>query len=546
MTGTGRILLQDCRALLERLNRRPVVAPARLPLLAGAVTTLTALILYLRTLAPTVLVGDSGEFQFTGAILGVPHPTGYPLYTLLNKLFSFLPVGDVAYRVNLSSAVYAALACGLVTGIVYHLLGHPATAYWGNLRATPDSEAATVPPPLARAGVAVGAGLLLAAAGTLWAQALVARSYALNALLVALAVACLLAWRATGRTRWWAGFWLVLGLSFTHHGTTIVLVPGYGLFLLALEVTARRGEPWRPRLGRWALGLGAFALGLTPYLFLAYRFVRGYTYYWGEPQTWADVLYLARGTPFAGQIFAYPLTPDSQWERLVFGGDQIVAQFGSVGALLALWGLLRLLWRPRLRAVGGLLLLLLLGNFAFAVNYGIIGHIYLIPSYLFLAIAFGFGIADLGFWILDFGARLVHTSKIQNLKSKIAPVLGVGLIVVALGLMAARLPAQDRSGDTAVRDAALTFLAAATPNARVYVDWEAICVLRYYQFVEHRRPDLTLLSGNPDLWDQDLAADLAAGHPVYVGNFAGPMPPQAVRDRFALTPVGLVYAVAPK
>jgi hypothetical protein len=277
--------------------------------------------------------------------------------------------------------------------------------------------------------------------------------------------------------------------------------------------------------------------------------VRGYTYYWGEPQTWADVLYLARGTPFQGQIFAYPLTPDGQWERVIFGGDQIVAQFGSVGALLALWGLLRLLWLPRLRSVGGLLVLLLLGNFIFAVNYGIIGHIYLIPSYLFLALALGFGIADCGLQIADWLKRLVP-SAIRNPGCPLGPaigvVLGLGLVVVALGLMAARLPAQDRSGDTAARDAALTFLAAATPHARVYVDWEAICVLRYYQFVEHRRPDLTLLSGNPDLWADELAADQAAGHSAYVGGFAGPDPPPAVRDRFTLTPVGLVYAVAPK
>ncbi len=517
----------------------------RLPLAAGAITTLIALVLYLRTLAPSVLVGDSGEFQFTGAILAVPHPTGYPLYTLLNKLFTFLPVGDVAYRVNLSSAVYAALACGIVTGIVYHLLGYPTIAYWGNLRATPAGDAAAAPP-LARAGVGVGAGLLLAAAGTLWAQAVVARSYALNALLVALAVALLLGWRATGQTRLWAGFWLVLGLSFTHHGTTIMLVPGYGLFLLALEVTTRRSEPLGARLGRWALGLGAFALGLTPYLFLVYRFVRGYVYYWGEPKTWADVLYLARGTPFQGQIFAYPFTLESQWDRIIFGGDQVVAQFGNLGAVLALWGLLRLLWLPRLRTVGLLLVLLILGNFIFAINYGIIGHIYLIPSYLFLTLALGFGILDFRFWILDFGSRLLRISKIQNPKSKIAPVLGTALIVVALGLMVGRLPAQDRSGDTVARDAALTFLAAAAPAARVYVDWEAICVLRYYQFVEHRRLDLTLVSGNPDAWAADLAADQAAGHPVYVGGFAGPDPPQAVRDRFTLTRVGLVYAVAPK
>src|SRR3954467_2461178 len=89
-------------------------------LLPAGATSLIALALYLRTLAPAVLVGDSGEFQFTGYILGVPHPTGYPLYTLLSKIFTWLPVGDVAYRVNLSSAVYAALACGLVAAIVYH------------------------------------------------------------------------------------------------------------------------------------------------------------------------------------------------------------------------------------------------------------------------------------------------------------------------------------------------------------------------------------------------------------------------------------------
>jgi hypothetical protein len=513
-------------------------------LLAAAPTSLAALLLYLRSLAPSVLVGDSGEFQFTGYILGVPHPTGYPLYTLLSHLFTWLPVGDVAYRVNLSSAVYAALACGLVAAITYHLLGRPPMRGWGRTPAPPHRQVARES---ARLLIAVGAGLLLAAAGTLWAQAVVARSYALNALLVAAAVGLLLGWRATGRTRWWIGFWLILGLSFTHHGTTIVLVPGYLAFLLGLEWTARRGEPGRHRLQRYALGFGAFALGLTPYLFLAYRFLAGYVYYWGEPRTWADVLALARGTPFGSQILAYPLTPEGQWARLLFGLEQIGAQFGLVGGALALLGLAGLLARPGQRLVGGLFALLLLGNFAFAVNYGIIGHIYLIPGYLILAVCLGVGILDFGFWILDFVGRITRSqSKIQNPKSKISGAFGVGLIVVALGLMAARLPEQDRSGDTAARDAARMFLAAAAPNARVYVDWEAICVLRYYQYVERWRLDLALVSGNPDAWADALAADRAAGIPVYVGGFAGPDPPAAVRERFALTRLGLVFAVAEK
>ena len=58
------------------------------------------------TLAPTVLAGDGGEFQFVPYLLGVAHPTGYPLYTLLGWLWShLLPVGDVAYRMNLFSAL---------------------------------------------------------------------------------------------------------------------------------------------------------------------------------------------------------------------------------------------------------------------------------------------------------------------------------------------------------------------------------------------------------------------------------------------------------
>src|SRR5690349_11953418 len=80
--------------------------PPRLGAFAvGLAILLGAGFLYWRTLAPSVMPGDYAEFQMSAAILGIPHPTGYPLYILLGKLFTMLPFGDVAYRVNLSSAV---------------------------------------------------------------------------------------------------------------------------------------------------------------------------------------------------------------------------------------------------------------------------------------------------------------------------------------------------------------------------------------------------------------------------------------------------------
>jgi hypothetical protein len=71
---------------------------------------ITSLILYVRTLAPGVLPGDSGEFQVLAYQLGIAHCPGYPVYLLMAKLVTFLPVGDIAYRVNLFSAIMAALA----------------------------------------------------------------------------------------------------------------------------------------------------------------------------------------------------------------------------------------------------------------------------------------------------------------------------------------------------------------------------------------------------------------------------------------------------
>src|SRR5690242_19744659 len=70
--------------------------------------------LYVRTLAPSLLLGDSAEFQILSSTLGIAHPPGYPIYLLIGKLFTWLPVGSVAYRVNLLSASAAAIAVALL------------------------------------------------------------------------------------------------------------------------------------------------------------------------------------------------------------------------------------------------------------------------------------------------------------------------------------------------------------------------------------------------------------------------------------------------
>src|SRR5262245_26109679 len=78
---------------------------ALLALLVGAIS----LVLYARTVVPFVLIGDSAEFQVLADQVGIAHTPGYPIYLLLAKLFTLLPIRDIAYRVNLFSGLMAAV-----------------------------------------------------------------------------------------------------------------------------------------------------------------------------------------------------------------------------------------------------------------------------------------------------------------------------------------------------------------------------------------------------------------------------------------------------
>src|SRR4051812_48406030 len=87
--------------------------------IAFGITTLLTFIGYWLTLAPQVTLEDSGELAVASMYAGVPHPPGYPVWTLYTWLFTVIfPVGNIAYRVGMSSAVAGALGCGIVGMLV--------------------------------------------------------------------------------------------------------------------------------------------------------------------------------------------------------------------------------------------------------------------------------------------------------------------------------------------------------------------------------------------------------------------------------------------
>ncbi|MCZ2114392.1 MAG: DUF2723 domain-containing protein [Anaerolineae bacterium] len=241
------------------------LARFRRPALASA---LIALGVYVLTLAPDLSWAngayDGAELITASATLGVSHPPGYPTYILLGKLFSLLPLGSVAFRYNLFSAVCAAAAVGLTVLII------------GTLR------------PRIRLEAAASAALLFGFAPLVWSQAVVAEVYSLNLFMLA---AFLLAWSRRGANVS-SGFWL--GLAITTHLTSALWLP---VFLLDGY------RQWR----RAGIGL---ALGLSPLLFLPWLGLSESPVIWGQPTHLAGWWWLV-----SGQLYAANIQPTISVER---------------------------------------------------------------------------------------------------------------------------------------------------------------------------------------------------------------------------------------
>src|SRR5215211_5759049 len=155
-----------------------------------------ALALYIRTLAPSLLWGDSAEFQTLSYTLGMTHPSGYMTQVMLGKLFTYIPVGNIAYRVNLMSAFFGALAAA-ETYLIVRLLGGWRIA-------------------------ALSASLLLALTEGFWWRALLAESYAPAAGMLATVWLLVLLWRNSGKSLYLFLAGVVGGLSLGIHSTVVM------------------------------------------------------------------------------------------------------------------------------------------------------------------------------------------------------------------------------------------------------------------------------------------------------------------------------------
>lgn len=202
-------------------------------------------LLYGLTISPDVYLEDSGELVTAAYFLGIAHPSGYPLYTILGKLFTFLPFGTIAFRLNLMSAVF-----GVLTAAVLFLT----LARLGRILGYEDRASQWIALPLA---------LLFAAGRDFWSQSLVAEVYTLNSFLVITLILFFLQWfeeRTPGRLYAMA-LWSGLGLA--NHPLFGLILPIVWAVIFLLGFQGNR----RQMLNLFIF----FLLGLSVYLYLPLR-----------------------------------------------------------------------------------------------------------------------------------------------------------------------------------------------------------------------------------------------------------------------------------
>ena len=152
---------------------------SRIDFIFASVSFLFTFFLYLFTLTPSLSAGDNGELTTAAYFLGVGHAPGYPFYTLMSKLFTYIPFGNIAWRTNLFSGTCAAISMIFFYFIMVKVLGQ-------NRIERGFSPIVQIP--------ALLSSIAFAISDNMWAQATMAEVYSLNILQIASMLLILVYW----------------------------------------------------------------------------------------------------------------------------------------------------------------------------------------------------------------------------------------------------------------------------------------------------------------------------------------------------------------
>lgn len=494
----------------------------------GQIAAAFTFVVYILTLAPGVYGFDSAELSTGVHLLGIVHPSGYPLYLLIGKLFSFLPFRDLAYRLNVMSAFFGALTVYVLFILIRSVIEN---VYF-----------------------AAAASLFLAFSNYFWQMALIAEVYTLHTFLLAVNLLLLLRWRQTGNEKYLYGFAVVFGVSLANHTSGVLFAPGFAWLVLTSKYWR-----WDVAVKRILLmGAGCF-IGMLPYLYLPVRAMSqpslNYVleYYGEDLTTLSGLWWMISGKAYRFFAFAYT------WKEIP--GETIRylnyfwRNFMGIGVLIGLLGIY-VGWKKDKNFVVGIMSIFL-ANAVFFINYRVLDKdTMFLPSYLVWSIFIGFGLV----WLWGLLVKLVNFGQLTPITKKSFIYFLPVVLIITLGLNWKWVNLSNVEGPANFADEVMR---TAEPNAVILAQWSPAVILEYTQLVNDERSDLLIYNRSRSqvaqfyrLWEEgwpkesiwlaieehelDLVRNEISQRPVYVVDYD----PLFARE-FEYLPEGNYFQLAP-
>ncbi|MFA6322923.1 MAG: DUF2723 domain-containing protein [Candidatus Buchananbacteria bacterium] len=423
---------------------------------------------YLFTLAPSINKEDTGELVSAAYTLGIAHPSGYPLWVIIGHLFTFLPVGMIAWKINLVSAVFGSLTCAVLYLIIEKLTKNKL--------------------------ISLICALILAFSQTFWSQCLIAKFYPLNSFFVACLIYILCCWREKRQDKYLYWFSILYGLSLTNHTMSILLAPIYATFIILVDKSILKNPVKILKM------FSLFLLGLSVYLYLFWRGGSQDAFVWAPVTNWQEFWYtISRKqygdfAPFASELGKIGLTIS-----FIAG---LSYQFFLPTLFLAIFGI-GLAWKKGkeyLILTAGIFLLNSLGiiylrSFGWGEMIDYVYRVYYLPAYLVLMIWLGLALA----YAYDFFLKTLADRK--KLLAVIKIFFYLTLISLPVNFLLMNYQKVDQSRYWLGYDYAKNILNSLEPNSIYYFAYDftlqgdtEIFDLAYFKTVEHLRPDVTIVS----------------------------------------------------
>jgi len=317
------------------------------PFLIGLFLLVSAFYFY--SLCPDVYLIDSGELATVSYTLGIAHPTGYPLYTLISHFFARMP-GEPIRNLNLLSALFS-----IVASVVVFIVARRITSS--------QSISALV-------------AALFAFAPTIWRISITNEVYPLTGLFAVLVITLLY---QCNTERIFYMIMYSLGLALTNH---IIF------FSLAVPVFVYLVIVYRPRIKQISIGIILLALGLTPYLYIVARTIGGAGFAWGNAYNIQRLFWHVTGKQY--QVWMFSLSLGEILNNLGNGLYILARDFLYVFLIPSVIGF-SVLYRKDKKKFWLMLSILIL-NLLYTINYSIPDiEPYYIPSLVVLLVTFAYG-----------------------------------------------------------------------------------------------------------------------------------------------------------